>query len=856
MGKKLVCFINNSFMTAGIPLKDLRFGWYPEDAFFPAFQTAYRIIITPDYPGGGQVYYDSGEIESDVGIVVPYDGPALLPAKKYILSIYVRYNDKSLYESGPIRIITGLGDNWSALWISNPRPAPVNDISFYRKHFSIDPGIKNALLYISAHSFCRCWINGKQVTGAVTPAPSHIYRDKYYLTYDISGLLRPGANIACCMLYWQNSRGQSLMDGLPGLLFQLHLALADGSERLVKSDQSWLVLNDTPYRSGMPFQQIRKVTPVMEYNCGHEAAHWLDDDYKDGHWEKAVLSGINVEQWTLHSQIIPENISHEEYNPLCADIQRRGYQVFDAGKIVSGWVRLSLKGIKGQRVGIRYSEELNPFVGGAAHDTAGECTDTYYDWFILSGEDDTDLAADYSFKSFRYFEVLEFPELIDPGAVTVVSAGTNIGGIGEFSCSDTVLNQVFEACLQTQKNNAVNQLVDCPHREQSQFMQDTSLQVPTLLFNFDAFPMLNKILQDFTHAQLPDGRMPIVFPTNFRVECLTTVCPEYDLSYIMLLWDLYSYYGDVRILERYYHTARKTLDYSLSKIDSETNLVERGTGWHISDWPSPQVDETSSFLTIENCLVHRNLLLMARIGDILGRAEDAQLWRDQAWRLNAAIMEQLYQSDKDLFFDGLGSQDTSQAASTVAVHCEVVPRDILRRILDSISGMPHTCSIRMSYPLLTMLFEHDGYEKYAWKILSGREIPGWCAMVLRGYKTTWEGFAGLGSHSHAWSGYPARLMQQYIAGARAARAGESHFEIRPYIPEGLEYAKAKVITPCGPVCAGWQKKEKTVLFTIAIPANATAVFTTPKVCVEGKSQVSLGPGLHQIELPLLKGGGQ
>jgi alpha-L-rhamnosidase len=649
------------------------------------------------------------------------------------------------------------------------------------------------------------------------------------------------------MLYWQNSCGQSLMDGLPGLLFQLHLTRMDGSETLIKSDQSWLVLNDTPYRSGMPFQQVRKVTPVMEYNCGHEAARWLHEDYKDTHWENAVLSGINVEQWTLHPQIIPENISHEEYTPVCVDIQRKGYQVFDAGKIVSGWVRLSLKGIKGQRAGIRYSEELNPFVGGAAHDTAGEWSDTYYDWFVLSGGDDTNLAADYSFKSFRYFEVLEFPDLIDAGAVTVVSAGTDIGGGGEFSCSDSVLNQVFEACLQTQRNNAVNQLVDCPHREQSQFMQDTSLQAPTLLFNFDAFPMLHKILRDFSCAQLPDGRMPIVFPTNFRVECLTTVCPEWDLSYMMLLWDLYSYYGDLRIPERYYHTARKTLDYSLSKINAETGLVERGAGWHISDWPSPQVDETSSFLTIENCLVHRNLLLMAGIEGLLGKEEDARMWFRRARSLNTAIMEKLYQPGRGLFLDGLGSQNTSQAAAAAALHCGVVPPDMVPRVLDSISDMPHTCSIRMTYPLLNIFFEHDGCEKHAWKILSGREIPGWCIMVLRGYKTTWEGFAGLGSHTHAWSGYPARLMQQYIAGVGAAQAGEGHFEIRPYIPEGLEYAKARVITPRGPVCAGWQKKENTVLFTIEIPANAAASFTAPKVCAARKP-VPLGPGLHHIEL--------
>src|SRR5690606_9817802 len=149
-----------------------------------------------------------------------------------------------------------------------------------------------------------------------------------------------------------------------------------------------------------------------------------------------------------------------------------------------------------------------------------------------------------------------------------------------------------------QKNNALGQLVDCPHREQAQYIADTDLQAESLLYNFNALTMLEKTLSDFADAQLEDGTFPFVAPTNYEQSDFHIQITEWDLHYGTLLWKLYNASGERRLLETYYGPLRRMVDYFLSKRHPEVGLVPLDKGWHISDWPYPTVEHEGEFLTV------------------------------------------------------------------------------------------------------------------------------------------------------------------------------------------------------------------------------------------------------------------
>ena len=191
-------------------------------------------------------------------------------------------------------------------------------------------------------------------------------------------------------------------------------------------------------------------------------------------------------------------------------------QVFDAGKIISGWPQLALPGMAGVTVRLRYAETLDGD-GRVVHQVCNETSHHYYDLYTMHGRGGIEYwQPDFSFKAFRYVEVTGYPQPIEEGQLRICSAGTAMARTGHFRCSSDFLNKLYDVCLQTQRNNVLGQVVDCPHREQAQYLADTDLQAETLLYNFDAYSVLAKTLQDFADGQLEDGSFPFVFPSNYE----------------------------------------------------------------------------------------------------------------------------------------------------------------------------------------------------------------------------------------------------------------------------------------------------------------------------------------------------
>ena len=864
---KMICLIDNSYNLKGINPERFRLTWYPEK-IGPGMQTSYRIVIRDNslaLPSDSQIcLYDSGWVPSTQSANVEQDGFMLKGGRAYTLEVSACYDTGECLSSGPLPFYTALPpEDWRAIWIVNQAYAKSNDFIFFRYRFSVDKAQNRFLMYFSAHTYGQCYMNGELLSGHVSPAPSHIYRNKLYLIYDITDKLREGENTIACLLHYMNSNSQNVMNGLPGLLVQVDKLSPSGKETVLVSDKGWLVLDDTPFTPGRPCQQWRSATASTEYDAGHEAAKWLSGSYDDRHWKRASFSGINIQSWELAPQRIPENIVHERISPVPCNVFREGFQVFDTGKIVSGWVQVSMPKGAGERVTIRYGEDLEPD-GTVAHRAADEGTETYLDICRL-GSQAAEYAADLSFKSFRYFEIVDCPKMISADDVCVISTGTDIGKGGSFSCSSELLNKIYSACIQTQKNNAVNQLVDCPHREQAQYVMDSCLQAETLMYNFESFTLLNKVLRDFADAQMPDGRMPIFFPCCFEEHQFRLVSPEWDLEYFWLLWKLYRYFGDIRLLGEYYPVLKKIAGFYLSKRSPHEGLaignrgwklsdwpnpkVDRDCDWNISDWPYPNVDDDCDYLTIENCMLFRAIKILAQAAVLLGFTGDAAFYNGQAKQVQQSVITWLFDEGQGLFRDGLGSNLHSQATNAAALYAGIFDGEKRAALQKRTAEMPFTCKSRMSQPLLESMFEND-YAALAYKILTSPKKPGWGIMVLSGHQTIWEGFDDIESHTHAWNAYPARLMQQFIAGIDARDIGFGKLRIRPFIPEDLQFANAQVITPQGPVCTGWRKEKDVLLFEFGIPANIHAEFIVPKECKATLGYVLLNPGRQTLSFPV------
>ncbi|MFC7679042.1 family 78 glycoside hydrolase catalytic domain [Paenibacillus sp. GCM10028914] len=825
--------VNGLDSPLGLDVPLPRFSWQLESAKGGKESAAYRVKLSTSeqglYQEGKGLLWDSGRIMGPE-LHLLYGGPSLKSNTRYWWQVGVWDRDGNGYEMNPAWWETGLfpGD-WQAQWIWRSSDIQINDYTYFRKTFVLSAPVVRVKVYVSAHHVFQLYVNGERIGGYGSPAPTGLPQTKYYLAYEVTSLLLQGANCIGAVAHYLGGSGQNYVNGLPGFLLQMHVEYADGTQELVNSDLTWQSLRLIPHRIGTPYQQSRRLSGIEDYDASLFDPSWLTSELELGEEQCApvVLAHSAVQQWQLKWQQIPEAREFECILPVATtepflNGDEEWVQVFDTGKIISGWPKITLPGIAGVSIQLRYAESLDD-QGRVAHNVCNEDSSNYYDIYTMHGQSGIETwQPDFSFKAFRYVEVNGYPQPLVEGQLQVIAVSTDMAKTGHFHCSSPHINKLYEVSLRTQRNNVLGQVVDCPHREQAQYLADTDLQAETLLYNFDAYGVLNKTLQDFTDGQLEDGTFPFVYPSNYEHPDFFIQIPEWDMHYATLLWKLYLFSGDEQLLHRYYEPMRVMIDAYMSDLSPETGLIPLGSAWHISDWPYPTVEHEGDHLTVQQIKAWQALRITADAAALLGKREDQEAYTRQAARLKESILSHLYDPASKLLHDSSGSNAFHQGVNALALYAGLLPDEHREAAVNAVSEKPWESKTVLSLPLLRLLFE-EGRQELAYHLLSKTDYPGWGYMITQGAETMWEGWDDIESHCHAWNGYPARLLQEYICGIQCSAPGFASVLIRPYFALDLDFAEAVVSTVRGHIAVRWERVSKSVIqLRVTIPCMMSA----------------------------------
>ncbi|MCQ6562116.1 alpha-L-rhamnosidase [Paenibacillus mendelii] len=825
--------VNGLIEPQGLDEQCPRFSWQLKSEKRGEMLAASQVWVAmskADLEAGNAIIWESGK-KTGSELHVDYAGRTLAGCTRYWWKAGVWDAEGDYSESEPSFWDTGLfAGDWQADWIWRSRRVQTNDFAYFRKEFKLTKAIAWAKVFVSAHNFVQFHVNGDRIGGFGSPAPTEIRKRKYYLAYDVTASLQSGENCIAAAAHYLGGDGQNYVNGLPGFRLQLHVTFTDGSKKLFKSDATWQTLRDIPHRTGTAYQQNRRMSAIEDYDARKLDPAWLLPGFDPGQCRRAALAKIAKAEWPMKWQQIPEGALEEEIVPqrvsttLPLKEDDLPVHVFDTGKIISGWPSFSLKGLPGVTLQMRYSEDLND-QGRVKHNVCNENSDNYYDQYTMKGDEVESWKPDFSFKAFRYVEVTGYPGPIEPGTNIVIhSAHTDMAQGGRFTSSDAFLNTMYEASIQTQKNNTLGQTVDCPHREQAQYLADTDLQAETLLYNFDALQVLEKTLSDFADGQLDDGTFPFVFPSNYEHPDFFIQIPEWDLHFATMLWKLYNQSGDVRLLEKYYEPLCRMIDYFMGTADPNTGLIPVGKGWHISDWPYPTVDHAGDFLTVQQIKAWQALRIAADSAHLTGRIEEGAAYAAQADKLQSSILQHLYDPDLKRLRDSSESEATHQGVGALALLAGIIPSTDRDSALAYVAEKTWESKTVLSLPLLRLLFE-SGRPEIAYGLIRREEYPGWGYMIAQGAKTMWEGWDDIESHCHAWNGYPARMLQEYVVGIQGTSPGFAKVRIRPYMPASLSFAEATVPTVRGEVITRWVRHDRTTIQAqLHIPTSMSGQF--------------------------------
>lgn len=704
--------------------------------------------------------------------------------------------------------------------------------------------LKKAILYAAARGFYECYINGEKV-GKEYYAPGFTdYRLRIdYQEYDVTKMVM-NAEVAVFTAivgkgYYTGFVGYSgahIYGRENSFLAKLVLTYTDDTVEEICTDR------DTLYTDKCPVLY----------------ADYLDGEYYDARLEEALSDPGNWGPCGVKEtpgEVIPTNgsfpkdkkplftLTKQSYSgakciqrldPISVTEAPKGHFVYDFGQNMVGTVRITFKGNRGKSYKLRYGEMC--YQNGEIY-VQNLRTAANTDVYVCKGEEEETYEPSLVSHGFRYVEVtgngydLESAEDILALKGLVIS---NIGEkVGDFSCSDPLLNKLQSNIEWGQIDNYLLTLTDCPQRnERMGWTGDAQVFAATAVFNREARAFTEKWLQDLRDAQLMynrGGGVPDTAPLGGDNRRLTS--GGWGDASVIVPWELYLEYGDKKILEDNFDMMQAWVEYQRG-YESEPGIQgEQPRGDHLA------YDTSTPFLLCATAYAAYSADLFSRICDILGKVELAESYRLRFKEIKSAYQRKWIKEDGTLTVP-------TQTGYALSIDFNLLEDDQMAgaaadflRTIEERNGHLSVGFLGIAHllPALTKI----GRDDVAMSILMKKENPGWLYSVLNGATTIWErwnsyiaetdtfGDVNMNSFNHYAYGAVGDWMYQNLLGIRKGAPGYEKLILAPKPLGGLTHAEGYHICPYGKIESAWKLEDGRFCYRVKVPQGVTANVILP-----------------------------
>jgi alpha-L-rhamnosidase len=842
----------------GIDAVNPRLSWNFTSQSRDQYQIAYQIIVASDMGILSQDkgnLWDSGKTTSGQSVEIKYSGK---PLKSRMICFWkVRVWDKngkvsSWSESSSWEM--GLCDKleWQGQWINDGKKSPEKDEDFYnddpaplfRKGFSVKGNVERARLYISGLGYYLPYINGKRIGDHELDPGWTDYGDRiYYSTYDVTAMLQNGDNCLGVMIGngWYNplplrmwggrNIRNDLITGRPAFICQLYIEKSDGREQFILSDNTWKVTEGPIIRNNIYLGEV--------YDARREISGWNETDGDDKTWRPvSIADGITG---VLEAQPQPAIKITSVIKPVMISEPAPGIFIYDMGQNFAGWARFHFKASKDAKITMRYGEllnkdgTLNPLtsvcgqIKGKRKDKTGNLVNTggpgspeiawQSDVYIAKGEGIEEYTPRFTFHGFRYVEIAGLVSPPDINNCEGLRLNSSVNPVGEFSCSDTLLNSIQRICQWTFLSNIFSVQSDCPHRERFGYGGDVVATAEAFNYNFDMADFYRKVVIDWKDAALKDGTFTDTAPFVGIQYCGV----GWAMVHPLLQLQLYRYYGNKSLIENQYSAAKRWLDLVIK--ENPDFIIRDGLSDHEG------LTECPSDLMVTP-LFYQSASIMEQLADILNIGEDVSFYKTLKSKISEAYINRFL--DKVTGKIGIGTQ----GSQSFALYTGIVPEEYRSKMLDYLvtdiceKNSGHLSTGIMGTKFMLDQLSRNGYHELALKIVKQPDFPGWGYMIANGATTLWEHWAidtNTYSHNHPMFGSVSQWFYSWLGGIQPEEnaRGFDRIIICPETKGHLSWVNCSYNSVNGKIISNWSKKDGELVMNIEIPVNTTATLFFP-----------------------------
>lgn len=816
--------------------------------------------------------WDSGKVATGRSPLVRYAGKTLTTGQTcyWKVQVWDGKDQVSPWSSiASFEVAPALPGDWhGARWIDDGKPLPEKDEDFYqndpapllRREFTLDKPVARARLHVAGLGLCYPSLNGARLEDHLfEPAWTDFEHRILYRTHDVTRQLRSGANCIGLTLGngWYNPLplrmwgGRNIRDsvplGRPRAIACLVIDHGDGTRTVVSSGGDWKTTEGPTLRNSIYMGELRDSRLAIP--------DWDKTGFDDAKWRAVRVVEAPLEP--LQPLLMHPVRSSETLAPV-AITPRNDVVIVDFGTNFTGLAELSFDAPAGTRITLRYGEllhadgSLNPMTAvcgqikgmieskdGTKRPKGGPGAPEYAwqeDAVIARGGPQS-FRPDFTFRAFRFLEIKGLPTTPKKSDLKGIVFNSELPPVGNFECSDPLLNRIQQVCLRTFISNTMTVQSDCPHRERFGYGGDICATSEAFMMNFDMAGFYSKTVRDWGDAQLPDGLMPDTAPYVGIKYCGV----GWGMVHPQLLEQIHQHYGDLDLIKEQLPIALRWIEAEAAR--RKDGLVTEGLGDHeaIGTKASSRSDaiRTPKFIDAARRI--------ARLSQLVGRKQDAErcnAWADesqQAWAkafLNPATGAVAENTQTQLSFAlafGAVPEASRKAAFDQLVKNLMAPQD----------GPRLTTGIYGTWKLLELLPEY-GRNDLAHGLATRTTFPSWGWMLKNDATTLWEHWEGSDntfSNNHPMFGSISAWFYRWLGGIQIApdAVGADRLIIRPQIPAGLEWVKTSHDTVRGKVASNWQRQGNTITFEITLPPDTTA-----QVILPGKTGEKISSGSYRF----------
>ncbi len=850
------CKTNHMTDPLGIQMAAATVSWTAH-SHLSARQTKARVLVSLD-PAMTSPIYDSGEAHlSCTGVKLPL---TLAPRTAYYWTVQVWGDKGDTALSAVNSFETGkAAEPLQGQWLTTP----FAEAPYVRKAFRAN-GIQKARLYIAGLGLYHLEVNGRKV-GREYLAPCCTQPDRLnqIFTYDLTGYLRDGDNVLGIMLGngWAKAafgaskfhRAQTPFIDRYYLKAELRLTLADGTETVITTDDSWRctpgpVVADSIYGGEV-------------YDSRNAIADWSSPACNDSGWAYMVPTEP-VGVGPLADRLSLPVVIRRTMPPQAILTTPKGETVLDMGQNITGWVRLRLREPAGTKVLLQYGEILQDdcFYNDNLRYAKAEYA------YISDGSEAT-AEPHFTFYGFRYVKISGNTKPIDIADFSGCVVYSDLEETATFTSSDSRIDRLFQNALWSQRDNFLDVPTDCPQRDERMgWTGDAQMFCKTACYNMDTYAFYRKYMRDiWVEQQVQDGRVGHVAPSF--IKDIDSVSPfwqggscAWGDAAVIIPWTLYEHYGDAAILEEFYSSMTGWVDWVDRTVLNGEGLWEHGFkfgDWLALDGDPNQADDryggtdTTYVATAYLCY---SAQLMAKAAAVLGRGDDAARYQAISHRTKAAMQK--------AYFTAAGALTIpTQTAHVLALAFHIAKESWRPQLGEALLALLQQSDMHLrtgfvGTPFLCHALSEAGYPEAAYTLLFQKDFPSWLYEVDMGATTIWERWnsvlpdgkisgTGMNSLNHYTYGSIVQWMYEHICGLTLTAPGFRRFRIRPEFSSRFDRVAMTFLSPMGVIETGWTRQEAGYTVTVTVPFDTEATLELP-----GQSPITLTPGHHTVPFPL------